>query len=72
MCLDNSEFQAIVCAPVEEKNMNMSVRLGSAKSSVQFVIGDDCVKNRKINNPCRRTRPAVATQPRPVNESVCC
>jgi hypothetical protein len=47
MCFDNSEFQAIVCAPGEEKNMNMSVRLGSTKSSVQFVIGDDRVENRK-------------------------
>jgi hypothetical protein len=48
MGLENS-FRPLFVRQWKRKNRNMSVRLGSAKSSVHFMIGDDCVEKRKIN-----------------------
>ena len=49
---ENSEFQATVCASGRERTGICKSRLGGAKRSVQFIIGTDCVRNRKINNQC--------------------
>jgi hypothetical protein len=49
---ENSDFQALVSAsPTERTGICQSIR-GSAKRSVQFIVGTDCVMNRKINNQC--------------------
>jgi len=49
---ENSEFQATVSASGRERTGICKLRLGGAKSSVQFIIGTDCVTNREINNQC--------------------
>jgi len=49
---ENSEFQATVCASGRERTGICKLRLGGAKGSVQFIVGADCVGNRKINNQC--------------------
>jgi len=47
---ENNEFQATVCASGRERIGIRKSRLGGTKGSVKFIIGTDCVRNRKINN----------------------
>ena len=49
MGLESSEFQDLVCASGRERTGISQSRPGSTEHSVQFIIGADCVLNRKIN-----------------------
>ena len=46
---ESSEYQALVCASGSERTGICQSRSGSTEHSVQFIIGADCVLNRKIN-----------------------
>jgi hypothetical protein len=46
---ESSEYQALVCASGSERTGICQSRPGSTEHSVQFIIGADCVLNRKIN-----------------------
>ena len=41
-------FRVLVCTSGRDSTGMCQSRLGSAKSSVQFIIGTDCVMNRKV------------------------
>ena len=70
MGLENSEFQAKVWDSGRERTGIYQSRPGSTERSVQFIIGTDCVINRKISNHFSQTKPTIAEQPCPLNKPV--
>jgi hypothetical protein len=49
---ENSEFQELVCASGRQRTGIGQSRPGSTERSVRFIIGADCVINRKTKNYC--------------------